>query len=119
MVPGTSVPWHGIDQDYAADGVADEILIADDSDVGVIAAHAARMAVDVLVYPDTTAFRHPAYVIGLAKEWIFTEPFDTRPIDFQPDGKWTTLFSEERTGKAIDFMLSILKSGDNEDRTEA
>jgi hypothetical protein len=90
------VPWHGLDQDYAAQGIAAETLIADDSDVAVIAAHATRMAVDVLVHPDNTAFPHPAYAIGLAKQWIFSEPFDTRPIDLAPDGEWTPQISPER-----------------------
>jgi hypothetical protein len=77
------------------------------------------MAVDVLVHPDNTAFPHPAYAIGLAKQWIFSEPFDTSPIDLAPDGAWTPQISPERTEEAILFMLSILKSGDHEDRTDA
>ena len=111
------VPWHGRDQDYGAQGIAAETLIADDSDVAVIAGHATRMAVDVLVHPDDTAFPHPAYVIGLAKQWIFSEPFDTRPIDFAPDGDWAPQMSPERTEEAILFMSSLLESGKDEDRT--
>jgi hypothetical protein len=111
------VPWHGLDQDYGAQGIAAETLIADDSDVAVIAGHATRMAVDILVHPDDTAFPHPAYVIGLAKQWIFSEPFDTRPIDFAPDGDWAPQMSPERTEEAILFMSSLLDSGKDEDRT--
>jgi len=111
------VPWHGLDQDYGAQGIAAETLIADDSNVAVIAGHATRMAVDVLVHPDDTAFPHPAYVIGLAKQWIFSEPFDTRPIDFAPDGDWAPQMSPERTEEAILFMSSLLESGKDEDRT--
>jgi len=111
------VPWHGLDQDYGAQGIAAETLIADDSNVAVIAGHATRMAVDVLVHPDDTAFPHPAYVIGLAKQWIFSEPFDTRPIDFAPDGDWAPQMSPERTEEAILFMSSLLESGRDEDRT--
>ena len=62
------VPWLGHDQEYGARGITADTLIADDSDVSVIAAHATRMAVDLLVHPDDTAFPHPAYVIGLAKQ---------------------------------------------------
>ena len=58
-----------------------------------------------------------AYVIGLAKEWIFTEPFDTRPIDFAPDGEWTSQLSSERTEEAITFMSLLLKLDEHEDRT--
>jgi hypothetical protein len=75
------------------------------------------MAVDALVHPDDTAFPHPAYVIGLAKQWIFSEPFDTRPIDFAPDGDWAPQMSPERTEEAILFMSSLLEAGRDEDRT--
>jgi hypothetical protein len=54
--------------------------IADDADVSVIAAHAARMAIDVLVGREPSAFPHSVYMIGLAKWWIFEEPFDTLPV---------------------------------------
>ena len=114
-----NVPWHGLDQNYGAQGIAAKTLIADDSDVAVIAAHATRMAVDLLVHPDNTAFPHPAYVIGLARQWIFSDPFDTRPIDFEPDGEWTSQASPERTEEAITFMLPILRSGEDENRTDA
>lgn len=55
--------------------------IADDADVTVIAAHAARMAIDLLVPRDPSLFPNSAYLIGLAKGWIFEQPFDTYPID--------------------------------------
>jgi sulfur-carrier protein adenylyltransferase/sulfurtransferase len=112
-------PWHGDDHDYGASGVAAETLIAGDSDVSVIAAHAARMAIDLLVRPENTIFPHSAYVIGLAAQWIFSEPFDTHPIDFVPDGEWTSQFSTERTQEAIAFMSSLLEAGKDEDRTDS
>ena len=112
------VLWHGLDQDYGAQGIAAETLIAADSDIAVIAGHATRMAVDVLVHPDDSAFPHPAYAIGLAKQWIFSEPFDTRPIDFVPDGEWTSQLSPERTEEAIAFMSSRLKFDEHKDRTD-
>jgi hypothetical protein len=112
------VPWHGDDQDYGARGIAAEMLIADDSDVSVIAAHATRMAIDLLVRPDNTTFPHSAYVIGLVRQWIFSAPFDTHPIDFVPDGEWTPQTSPERTEEAIVFMSSLLESGKDEDRTD-
>jgi hypothetical protein len=55
--------------------------IADDADVTVIAAHAARMAIDILIPRDPSAFPNSVYVIGLAKGWIFEYPFETYPID--------------------------------------
>jgi hypothetical protein len=55
--------------------------IADDADVTVIAGHAARMAIDVLIPRDPSVFPHSVYLIGLAQGWIFDQPFETRPID--------------------------------------
>jgi molybdopterin/thiamine biosynthesis adenylyltransferase len=111
------IPWHGEDRDYGARGIADVTLIADDSDVSVIAAHTSRMAIDLLVRPDDSAFPHSAYLIGLTKQWIFSEPFDTHPFDFAPEGEWTPQISPERTEEAIAFMSSFLKFDGNEDRT--
>jgi molybdopterin/thiamine biosynthesis adenylyltransferase len=69
--------------DYSAAEDDQPPMIADDADVGVISAHLARFAIDLLATaanPANSAFPHSAYMIGLREEWIFTEPFDTRPI---------------------------------------
>jgi hypothetical protein len=109
------VPWHGHDHDYGARGTDEHPLIADDADVAVIAAHASRMAVDLLARPNATAFPHSAYVIGLSKEWIFGEPFDTRPVDFVADGEWRGQVLPERTVEALDFMSSLFEHGEHAD----
>jgi len=56
-------------------------LVADDADVTVIAAHAARLAIDTLIPRNPSMFPSSVYMIGLAEGWIFDQPFDTRPID--------------------------------------
>jgi hypothetical protein len=111
------VPWRGDDREYGTRGMAGVSLVADDADVAVIAAHASRMAVDVLIRPDASRFPHPAYVIGLAREWIFGEPFDTRPIDFVADGEWRSEPSTERTVEALEFLASLFEPGEHADRT--
>jgi hypothetical protein len=111
------VPWHGHDRDYGARSGGIQPLVADDGDVGVIAAHASRMAIDALVRPDASLFPHPAYVIGLSCEWIFKEPFDTRPIDFVTEGSWAMPASPERTVEALDFMTSLFEQGEDASRT--
>ncbi|MBZ5762069.1 ThiF family adenylyltransferase [Rhizobium sp. VS19-DR104.2] len=105
------VPWLADAVDYSAE-IADDVppLIADDSDVGVIAAHAARMAVDVLVKGPATDFPHPAYAIGLSAEWIFTEPFDTRPVDFTPEGEWRSPLVDGNAKVALEYLTKILES---------
>ena len=52
--------------------------MADDADVSVIAAHAARMAIDALLGGDI--FPQSMYVVSLKAGWIFDQPFETHPI---------------------------------------
>lgn len=66
------------------DGGPQVPAIADDADVTVIAAHAARMAIDLLIPRDPSSFPNSAYLIGLSKHWIFEQPFETYPIDVGP-----------------------------------
>lgn len=59
-------------------------IIADDADVAVIAAHAARFAIDILTEPKVSAFPISAYFIGLKAGWIFQQPFHSFPVDLGP-----------------------------------
>lgn len=63
-------------------------LIADDAEVSIMSAHAARFATDILARPNNSIFPYSAYIIGMSSEWVFNEPFDTRPIDLQLQGEW-------------------------------
>nr|CAD6416750.1 ubiquitin-activating enzyme [Rhizobium sp. Q54] len=72
-----TTPWEFQRADpYVADGGEEISFIADDADVSVIAAHATRLALDILQGGET-AFPHSAYMIGLKTAWIFEAPFDT------------------------------------------
>ncbi|MGQ3231232.1 MAG: hypothetical protein ACT6R2_20345 [Blastomonas fulva] len=68
---------------YDAD-TEDGPMIADDADVAVIAAHAARFAIDILTEPRVSAFPVSAYFIGLKFGWIFQQPFHSFPVDLGP-----------------------------------
>ncbi|HQS58366.1 MAG: hypothetical protein B7Y56_09665 [Gallionellales bacterium 35-53-114] len=61
-------------------------LIAYDSDVGQIASALTRLAIDAALRRNPSQFPYPVYLIGLRREWIFNQPFDTQPIDAQGDG---------------------------------
>ena len=111
------VLWYGLGDEYDALREDGPPLIADDADVGVIAAHTARMAVDVLVRGNTSNFPYPAYVIGLAKDWVFSAPFDTRPIDFSAEGEWQLPISGEQAGAALEYLTSLLDKTDDAGRT--
>lgn len=85
-------------------------LVADDADVGVIAAHAARMALDSLLEDVPSAFPASAYMIGLSGEWIFTEPFDTRRIDLgRPEPRPTP---QEPSAEAKALLVQMLSAVD-------
>jgi molybdopterin/thiamine biosynthesis adenylyltransferase len=58
--------------------------IADDADVTVIAAHATRMAIDLLIPREPSSFPNSVYLIGLAKGEFFGQPFETYPIEVGP-----------------------------------
>ena len=42
----------------------------------------------MLARPEATAFPYSAYVIGLSDRWLFTAPFDVRPIDLGESDAW-------------------------------
>lgn len=86
--------------------------IADDADVTVIAAHAARMAIDTLLPRDPSAYPNSVYLIGLAQGWIFEKPFETYPIDVGapitgPDAP-AALDSDESAAE-LDRILQLFK----------
>lgn len=79
-------PWTRTGARYVSTGTDGPPLVADDADVGVIAAHLARFGIDTLLGRVPSDFPHAVYFIGLRRSWIFQEPFDTYPVDVgQPD----------------------------------
>ena len=101
------VPWLAEDHDYESRSTEGPV-VADDSDVSIIAAHATRMTIDHLIRSDASAFPHPAYLIGLSEAWIFTEPLDIRPLDFVAEGQWRVVDAASTT-EAVDYMLALIK----------
>jgi molybdopterin/thiamine biosynthesis adenylyltransferase len=107
-----NAPWVG--QNLGGyDAMADDrILVADDSDVAVVAAHAARMAIDVLVAPEASIFRHSVYMIGLRKAWIFEQPFDTWPIEVEHRlTETSTELASPDARTAVKFLAKVLAKG--------
>ncbi len=101
------VPWDGKESE-AYDISRDDAppLVADDAEVTIIAAHITRLAIDILVREETI-FPHSAYAIGLRQEWIFSAPFDTFPINFEPGGEWQQPASEESSAELIALMSEL------------
>ncbi|TAN48897.1 MAG: hypothetical protein EPN21_13750 [Methylococcaceae bacterium] len=84
-------------------------LVAYDSDVGHIAASLTRFAIDVALKRNPSQFPYAVYLIGLRREWIFEQPFDTRPIDVQGDG-WDEVaepITDEKRLVALKVLLNL------------
>ena len=82
-----SIPGRCRARAYETDGEGGAPLVADDADVGVIAAHATRLALDQLCGEQASRFPHAIYLVGLSRGWIFEEPFETVPIDVEAGEK--------------------------------
>jgi hypothetical protein len=86
---------------------SDEIrpLIAYDSDVGQVASALTRFAIDTLLRNTDTYFPYPAYLIGLRRNWIFSQPFDVQPIAVTGEG-WQS--QPSGTDESLNTALEIL-----------
>ncbi len=107
---GIGEPWDRAGSGYASIGDDGAPLVADDADVGVIAAHLARLAIDTLLRRTPSDFPHAAYFVGLRRSWIFREPFDTHPVDVggpsvEPGPAETP---EEVVRENTTFLISLL-----------
>lgn len=102
--------------DYTAVNSKGEPIAACDADVAVIAANATRMALDILIEREPSDFPYSLYLIGLTREWIFSEPFHIIPIDLKNIQLNTTELevSEEEAKESLEFIKQLI-SKQNED----
>ncbi|MBY0332871.1 MAG: ThiF family adenylyltransferase [Acetobacteraceae bacterium] len=107
---GMGEPWDRTGSGYASTGDDGTPLVADDADVGVIAAHLARLAIDTLLGRTPSEFPHAAYFVGLRRSWIFREPFDTHPVEVggpsEEPGRAET--PDEVVRENVAFLVSLL-----------
>lgn len=109
----TTLPPAPFQQAGGYDVEQEQPLIAYDSDVGSIATSLTRFAIDTALRRNPSQFPHPVYLIGLRQEWIFTQPFDTRPIDARGedwDAEVAPLAEEDRIA-AAKVLLDLYKEG--------
>ena len=90
------------------DGNAEEPLIAYDGEVGQIASALTMLVLDTALRRNPSSFPFSAYMVGLRMEWVFTQPFDTQPIEVSGEG-WDTdpLATAENRTKVIKDLLEI------------
>ena len=95
-----------------------EPLTAYDSDVTQIASALTRLIIDTALREQSSIFPYSVYMIGLHKAWIFTQPFDTRPIDVQ-GASWEsnaeTATAEADRKQAMQVLLGIIVKGAHAD----
>ena len=87
------------------------VLTASDADVGVIANHVARFAIDTLIGDETSMFPYSMYLIGLSKAWVFKAPFHTIPIDTSnlPVSQKTKPPSQELVSEHFAFLQNLFR----------
>lgn len=94
-------------------------MVADDAEVAIIAAHATRFVLDVLIASGRSKFPYSVYAVGMASEWAFTEPFQTYPIPLGGTQGWGEVDTESAADnlvEALRILSSVLpkKSDQNE-----
>jgi molybdopterin/thiamine biosynthesis adenylyltransferase len=101
--------------DYTAEMLEGAVLTASDADVAVIAHHAARFAADTALHSDYSLYPYSMYLIGLARWWVFTDPFHTIPI--ATDGfrrkEGERAEASEDNSTSIEFIAELLRKRSN------
>lgn len=107
---GLPAPLAGFATPYATAAGDGAALVADDAEVAIIAGHLARLATDVLIHPDESIFPVPAYAIGLRRAWIFSEPFETWPIQLAGSEPWKVKQDSASVAESLALLRELLPS---------
>lgn len=96
-------------------GGPDGTWVADDAEVGAIAAHIARFATDALARPADTIFPAPAYVVALRAGWMFDAPFETWPIDLPGSGEWSSKATTASAEESLALIRELMPAATDDD----
>lgn len=107
---GVPAPLAGLAAPYEAAAESGGPLVADDAEVSIIAGHLARLVTDVLTRPEDSAFPAPAYAIGLRKAWIFSQPFETWPIELAGSEPWKAEQDPASVAESLALLRELLPS---------
>jgi molybdopterin/thiamine biosynthesis adenylyltransferase len=107
---GVPAPLAGLAAPYQAAAGSGGPLVADDAEVSIIAGHLARLATDVLTRPEDSAFPAPAYAIGLRKAWIFSQPFETWPVELAGSEPWKAEQDPASVAESLALLRELLPS---------
>ncbi len=95
----------GYDNDF------DQPHIAHDADVTFVASALTRLVLDSTSKSFSKEHKEPLYLIGMKKDWIFTGPFDTRPISLEYES-WDEPVSnttQEERDRSVNQLLELIK----------
>ncbi|OAS21391.1 ThiF family adenylyltransferase [Paenibacillus oryzisoli] len=100
---------------YTIENSDGEVYIASDADVSVIASHLTRLVVDTAVHSDKSMFPYSMYLIGLSEGWIFSQPFDTRPIqtDHLLQDEEPSVVDAKLQSENVSFLMKLLEEKDD------
>ncbi|WP_186259815.1 ThiF family adenylyltransferase [Burkholderia gladioli] len=107
---GVPAPLASFAAPYEAAAGSAGPLVADDAEVSIIAGHLARLVTDVLTRPEDSAFPAPAYAIGLRKAWIFSQPFETWPIELAGSAPWKAEQDLASVADSLALLRELLPS---------
>jgi hypothetical protein len=100
---------------YTTETADGEVLTASDSDVAIIAHHAARFVPDCFIPAEQAKFPYSMYLIGLTKAWVFDAPFATIPISMESfstagwEPEKTSVYSQDN----VQFIVGLLEKQKN------
>ena len=103
--------------DYTSVSSEGETVVASDADVTLVAAHATRMALDILIKREPSDFPCSLYLIGLSQSWIFDQPFCTIPMNLS-EVRSTIIepgLSKNEVNEELDFIEKLISNQKNED----
>lgn len=109
------IPWHSSNETRNYGG-SDEgnPVVAGDAEVGIIAMHMARFAIDAMTRPTDTEFPSSVYAIGFTVKWMFTQPLELWPIDLLQEGAWGATTEEDRDEKLKELVAELFPDTDEQ-----
>ena len=108
-------PWHSNDETRNYGGSDDgNPVVAGDAEVGVVAMHMVRFAIDALVRPGASEFPSSVYAIGFSAKWMFTQPLELWPIDLLQEGTWGATTEEDRAEKLKELVAELFPDSDGQ-----
>jgi molybdopterin/thiamine biosynthesis adenylyltransferase len=109
------IPWHSNDETRNYGGGDDgNPVVASDAEVGVIAMHMVRFAIDALVRPNATEFPCSVYAVGFSAKWMFTQPLELWPIHLLQEGAWGATQEDDRDQKLKELVAQLFPETDGQ-----